>query len=279
MQISIIGGLVNLVLDFILVYGIPGFIPSLGVEGAAYASVISQILMLILVVRILYKRTQFRLNIVLKLNPEFRNMVIMSLNFFLRTIALNTAYFLGTKFTTSYGVEYIAAHTIAMNIWLFSAFFIDGYSGAGNALAGKYNGMGDYNALYKLGKTIMLFGLGIGSVLGVVYLLGYSIIGNLFTNESAVLDVFYSVFWLVILIQPLNGLAFGIDGIFKGLGEAKFLRNTLLISTLLVFIPTIFGLDYLGFGIQGVWWAFNFWMISRFLILFIKFRKQYRQFQ
>ena len=55
----------------------------------------------------------------------------MSLNLFVRALALNTALILGVREATSLGNQYIGAHTIAINIWLFAAFFIDGYGAAG----------------------------------------------------------------------------------------------------------------------------------------------------
>ena len=51
------------------------------------------------------------------------------------------------------------------------------------------------------------------------------------------LSEFYNVFWVILAMQPLCALAFIFDGVFKGLGEMKYLRNVLLFSTLIVFIP------------------------------------------
>ena len=48
MIIAIIGASLNIVLDIILVYGIEGYIPAMHVEGAAYASVIAQVVMAII---------------------------------------------------------------------------------------------------------------------------------------------------------------------------------------------------------------------------------------
>jgi len=61
----------------------------------------------------------------------------MSLNLFVRAIALNTALILAVREATALGDHYIGAHTIAINLWLFSAFFIDGYSAAGNSISGR----------------------------------------------------------------------------------------------------------------------------------------------
>lgn len=56
MIIAIIGAVINIVLDFVLVYGIKGYIPAMHIKGAAYASVIAQITMAVLSAYYLLKK-------------------------------------------------------------------------------------------------------------------------------------------------------------------------------------------------------------------------------
>ncbi len=64
-------------------------------------------------------------------------------------------------------------------------------------------------------------------------------------------------------MQPINALAFLFDGIFKGLGEAAYLRNLLLTATFVGFIPTLLFFDYLGWRLYAIWTAFFVWMLIR----------------
>ena len=100
----------------------------------------------------------------------------------------------------------------------------------------------------------------------------YNEIGKVFTSDAKVLDVFYTVFWLVIVTQPLNAIAFVYDGIFKGMAEAVVLRNTVVIATFLGFIPALLLSDYFDLKLIGVWVAFTVWMLFRSGILCIYFR-------
>ena len=61
MIIALIGAVLNVVLDFVLVYGIEGWIPAMYLEGAAWASLISQAVMALLVFILLLKKTNIRL--------------------------------------------------------------------------------------------------------------------------------------------------------------------------------------------------------------------------
>ena len=276
MLIAITGALANVVLDIVLVYGIEGFIPAMHIKGAAYASVVAQIIMAALSAYYILKKTDIPLWVKLPFNPEIKRFAIMIVNLFIRTIALNVALYFATSFATSYGPTYIAAYTIAINLWFLGAFLIDGYASAGNILSGKLLGAKDYKSLIILSNKLIKYGVIIGLIIGLLGAIFYYPIGNLFTNDKEVLKEFYKVFWIVLAMQPLCGLAFIFDGVFKGLGKMKYLRNLLLFTTLLVFIPVIWWADYNDLKLQGIFLAFVLWIIARGIPLIIKFRKTFR---
>ena len=275
MVIALIGAVLNIILDFMLVYGIDGFIPAMYLEGAAWASLISQAVMAILVFFLLIKKTQISLRLVFPLNKELKRLVFMSLNLFVRALALNAALILAVREATALGDRYIGAHTIAINLWLFAAFFIDGYGAAGNSMGGKLLGANNYKGLWKLAKKIISYGLIVSLMLMLVGFVFYKPIGRLFSNETIVLETFYSIFFIAILGLPMNTLAFVFDGLFKGLGEMKYLRNVLLSATFLGFIPSLYLGKYLGWGFYAIWIAFVVWMLIRGLALVWKFRRKF----
>ena len=275
MIIAIIGALLNVVLDLVLVYGIKDYIPAMHIEGAAYASVIAQIVMAIIALVLLIKKTPISLKITFKVHPEIPRLLGMMGNLFIRTIALNTALYFATSYATGYGKEYIAAYTIGINIWLLGAFMVDGYSSAGNILSGKFLGAKDYNSLVALSNKLIKYGLFVGVIIGLVGAVFYNFIGQIFTKDPAVLKQFYTVFWIVLITQPISAITFIFDGMFKGMGEMKYLRNLLILSTGFIFIPTLLVFDYYDFKLTAIWIAFTLWMIARGLPLIIKFRNKF----
>ena len=275
MVIAISGAALNLILDFILVYGIDGVITGQHIKGAAYASLIAQVFMALFSAYLLLTKTSIPLRFSFPLNPQIKNFALMILNLFIRTLALNITLYLATKYATGYGKNYIAAYTIAINLWFLGAFIIDGYASAGNILSGKLFGQKNYNQLIKLSNKLIKYGIYLGITVAIIGSILYYPIGRIFTDESNVLNQFYSVFWIVLAMQPLCALAFIFDGIFKGLGKMKVLRNVLLLSTFLVFIPILFIVDYFDLKLHGIFIAFTFWIIARGLPLIIIFRKQF----
>lgn len=275
MIIASIGAILNIGLDFALVYGIEGAIPPMGIKGAAWASLISQLLMACLAFIFLMKKTDVSLKLKLPLHPEIKRLINMSLNLFLRSIALNTALILATREAADLGKEYIAAHTIAFNIWIFTAFFLDGYGAAGNILAGKLLGERNYKSLWELTKKVSFYNLIVATMLVLAGIILYEPLGLLFNKDETVLSIFYGMFFMVLICLPLNAIAFTLDSIFKGLGEMGYLRNVLLGATIFGFIPVLYFSKYMQWGLVGIWIAMTVWVAYRGCALVIKFRKKY----
>jgi putative MATE family efflux protein len=275
MKIAISGATINILLDFVLVYGIKDWFLPLNLQGAAIASVLSQFLMAILATNYLLKKTEIPLRFSNTLNKEIPKFLNMIGHLIVRTLALNTALYFATRFATGYGDEYIAAYTISINLWFFAAFAVDGYASAGNILSGKLFGAKEFKLLFELSNRLFRYAIIVGVTMGSIGALLYKPIGVAFTNDPLVLGIFYEVFWVVLLMQPICALAFVFDGVFKGLGKMKDLRNVLLLSTLFVFLPVILITDYYGWKLHGVFTAFTLWMIARGVPLIIKFRKQF----
>ncbi|MGV7107343.1 MATE family efflux transporter [Flavobacterium sp. U410] len=275
MIVAIAGMVVNVVLDFLFVFGWDEFIPAMGVQGAALASVLAQMIMAVLAAFLLLRKTDISLRLRLPLHKELKHFFEMVANLFIRTLALNVTLYLGTSFATAYGETFIAAYTIAINIWFLGAFLIDGYSSAGNILAGKFYGAKQYKLLLDLGQILMRYGFVFGILMLVIGLILYKPIGLLFTDEPKVLTQFYSIFWIILVMQPLCSLAFIYDGIFKGLGKTKELRNLLMVATFVVYVPVLFLLDHFGVQLKAIFIAMTFWIIARSFPLIYWFRKEF----
>lgn len=274
MWISVIGASINIALNKLLIFGW-GPLPAMGINGSALASVIAQSCMCAIAVYVMYSRTSFRLWPRRWSHPEFIPLILNSTNLFARTIALNACYFFGNRFASGYGVAYIGAHSIAMQIWLFSAFFIDGYAAAGSVIAGRLNGERDWPQLHRVSWQVVRITVYIGAGLALVYAACYAWIGSWFTHDLHVLALFNAVFWMVILTQPINAVAFAWDGIYKGIAASAALRNALIAATFGVFIPTAFIGDHFGWALHGVWLAFLLWMVTRGVWLTIAFERWY----
>ena len=277
MIIAIVGTILNIVLDIILVYGVEGFINPMFIQGAAYASLLAQICMAFLAVILLYKKTNIKLAVKFPFNPKIKSFMQMFGNLVIRTASLNVTLYFCNAFATKYGDEFIAAYTIAINLWFLVAFIIDGYSSAGTILSGKLYGEKSYGVLMKFGNDLTKIGVKIGVIMCIIGFIFYYPLGRIFNNDPVVLQEFYNIFWIVLAMLPLCSIAFIFDGLYKGLGWMKDLRNVLLFSTFIIFVPFVILFDHYELGLHGIFYAFTLWILSRSIPLIIKFRKTFNK--
>ena len=272
MIIAAVGAVLNVFLDYLFVFGWEGVVPAMYLEGAAWASLIAQAVMALLSLVLMYRKTNFRIRLQQELHPELKRYVRMSLHLFIRTLALNAALIYSVQTATALGNASIGAHTIAFNLWLFSAFLIDGFSSAANLMGGRFLGAKAYGSLQELIRKTSIYALVLSLLIMGTGIIFYESIGYLFSNDPEAVSLFKDIFFIVIAFMPLNALAFIYDGLFKGLGETKYLRNVLLTSSFFGFIPFVFLTHLWGWGLQGIWIGFGFWILLRYVALVIKFR-------
>lgn len=275
MLIGFIGGSINIVLSYLLIFG-TNSIQALGVEGAAIGSVIAQGVMLVISLLIFQLKTPFKIVFQKKIHPELKNLITISWAFIIRTIMLNIVLIQGNAFATKLGDVQIAAHTIAMQIWLFTSFLLDGYANAGLALSARLLGEKRPRALKNLIKTLLKIGV-IISLITVVFLsYYYTSWGIWFSSNTEVVSTFESILIFIILSQPINAIAFTYDGILKGIAAANFIRNMMIVATI-IFIGALYVIEHFyHFGLKSVWMALIVWMIFRSILPYLYLAKRYR---
>ena len=193
----------------------------MNLKGAAVASVLSQVIMAIMATILILKNTPISLILTAPINKELPKFLTMIGNLIIRTLALNLALFFATSFATAYGTNYIAAYTIAINLWFLAAFAVDGYASAGNILSGKLLGAKQFSTLIELSKRLTKKALIVGVLMGAIGGVFYKSLGKMFTTDVEVLSIFYAVFWIVLVMQPICAITFVFDGIFKGLWKMR----------------------------------------------------------
>ncbi|HLW06056.1 MAG TPA: MATE family efflux transporter, partial [Marinilabiliaceae bacterium] len=278
MVISIIGGSLNILLDFVFVLGWWNWVDPMGVEGAAWASFFAQSVMFVLTVYFLVFKSKIRLIHSFKVNPEFLSLLLIAGNLVLRTLTLNIALMLTHKFANIYGTVQAATHAVILNLWLFSAFFLDAFATSANAMAGKFLGARVKDAMERnLNRNLLLSLVVSFSLSGLLMIFDEPVMELLIDNKK-VWNMYPIVLPLFAICLPINALAFTLDGVFKGMGKAKFLGNVLFISTFVGFLPVLLIGHYYDPGLHIIWYAIIMWMLLRGFIPFFYFKWWIKRF-
>ena len=160
----------------------------------------------------------------------------------------------------------LAANTILLQLWFIVSYGIDGFAYAAESLVGRFKGSLEQN---KLARAVW-YNVGWGLFLGVMGTLVYALFGNqmlyIFTDKPDVITVAQSVLIWTILAPVVSSFCYIFDGVYIGATETTTMRNTMIVSTFLVFLPVYYGATTL-FGQHGLWLAMVLFMVTRGIAL------------
>lgn len=250
----------NIVCDLLLVN-----VFGMKADGVALASVMAEYVGLGFAVFLLYRR-QFRLGevqLVRELKSLFANHHSLNLhgNFMLRTLCLIFSFAFFTNQGAKAGDEVLAANMVLLNFITFMAYVLDGFANATEVLSGKAIGLRNKNllvkSLYITGLwsllTACLFSLG-------CWLFGTEIIALLTSiDDVSVLAQQYQ-FWVI--VAPVIAVwSYLFDGLFVGATLGREMRNTMLFSVFVCYLPAWYLLQ--GYGNHGLWAALIILLAAR----------------
>lgn len=205
---------------------------------------------------------------------KMREFMNMNKDIFIRTMCLIFVFSFFTAVSASSDARtggketMLAVNSILMQFFMFFSFVIDGFAQAAEAMAGRFIGASESGKLKKLIRLSFYWGFGCSFVFTITYLFAGEDIFRLLTNNVNIILNARPYFYLISIIPVVSFAAFLWDGIYIGATAGKAMRNSMLISTLLVFFPTYYILQkYIGN--HGLWLAFIFFMISRTITLWV----------
>lgn len=263
MQITLLGSGVNILFDILLINGVGNFIPALGVEGAAIASVLSILFMFVCACIYYIDKLNYSIQFYISRSNALLKMMKSSGQLFIRTALLNSVILYSNRIATELGDYQIAAHSIASNLWMFAAYFIDGFANAAMAIAGKLQAKKDIKGLQELLSIVLKKGILISFVSIILFLLIYPFIPSIFNDTPAVIDAFAGIFIFILLSQPINSVAFILDGFLIGLGNMKTLQNAMIYATLCYGFSIFIFTYFFEMNLSYLWICLLLWMLAR----------------
>ncbi len=261
MIITIVLNLLNIVLNITFIYGF-----DMHVNGVAYGTLISTYLAFALGIFLFVKRyrrylSHYLPNELINIS-ELKKYFSVNRDIFIRTLCLIFTFSFFTAVSARQGDMILAANTILLQFWFIVSYGIDGFAYAAESLVGRFKGSNDSAKLRKA----VFYNIGWGLVLGLAGTLVYAVAGNsmltIFTNNSDVIELAKTVLFWTILAPLVSSFCYILDGVFIGATETKPMRNTMLFSTGIVFLPAYF-LGTHFFGIHGLWLAMVLFMVAR----------------
>jgi MATE family multidrug resistance protein len=178
-------------------------------------------------------------------------------------------------FVTAQGARlgglFLAANAVLMNLQTLTAFGLDGVAHAAEALVGKAVGEKRRDALEQAVRLTLKWSVLIALGFCAAYVVAGPLLVRLLTDLPEVRETAMEFLpWLI--ISPLVSVwSFLYDGVYVGATRAKAMRDIMIFSTLIVFLPAWYLLQ--GYGNHGLWLAFTLFMASRGIGMHIFYRK------
>lgn len=284
MQVGIAVNLINIVMNFFLIYPTREVIifgnkitiigAGLGIYGAAAASACAYACGGIAMTVMLWRHKEIsprgqRLKpdlTVLKpcLRVAFPNM--------LQRFATSFGYVAFASMINSLGETAAAAHTIANTVE--SLFYIPGYGmqTAAATLSGNAYGAGDRKKLDRLPRAILPLEVILMIFSGGMLFIFAPQLMNIFSDDPEVISLGTAVLRMVSVSEPFYGVPIVIEGIMQGLGKtvAPFIYN-ITGMWLIRIVGTFICTQIAGLGLISAWGC----MIAHNLVLFVLFIAHY----
>lgn len=266
----------NIILDlvFVLEFG-------WGVEGVAYATVISEVTAAVFGCWLAVHQARklggtWQIGLI-KQWDKLKQLLLLNRDILLRTLCLEAAFVTVTAIGARMGDTVLATNAVLFLFFGFMAFGLDGFAHAIETLSGHAYGARDRErfrgAVYASGLWAVVFSLPFCLVF---WFFGGEIVDILSTTQS-VRDMAREYLPWVAILPILSVWSFMLDGIFFGLTRGPDMRNAMLISLVVFGIAITVLVE--RYDNHGVWMAMCIFMIARGVTLGWKYPALERLFQ
>uniref|UniRef100_A0A7S1BDZ0 Protein DETOXIFICATION n=1 Tax=Corethron hystrix TaxID=216773 RepID=A0A7S1BDZ0_9STRA len=151
------------------------------------------------------------------------------------TVARDTLSYTSSSDAVMITSAAVAAHQIALQLWMLCSFITDSLAAASQALIADAIGQRSPTAVRNISLTVFQYGAVLGMVLGAILAFGaygpsHVLIG-LFTSDETTQELLFTVMGLVVVAQPVNALVFVGDGVLQGASEFVYQAKTMVLSS------------------------------------------------
>ncbi len=259
MKGMILAVMLNIILDPILIFGF-GPIPSLGIEGAALATIFSRTIGLMYIINHFVKRK----NIVTPVIRGFiykpriiKDIVCVGLPASLVNVSMSFSFIIVTSFVAAFGAEAIAAFGAAVRIEMIGALPSMAMASDIITMAGQNAGVRKYCRVKDtVIATIKMLSIFMIIVAGILIAFP-EIFMRLFTEDQKVISIGATYLRIVPLGFIFAAIGSSITSAFQGMGKGTPPLIFQMTRLFIIGIPLAYYLAFIaGWGLKGIWWSF-----------------------
>lgn len=285
MWATIIANIVNVVLNYLLIYGI-WFFPELGIVGAAIGTIVSRFVML--------GYMHYMMNLRERFHPYFKGFSLKEIkkSVNIQIIKLGTpsamqmffevALFTGAIWLSGrLGTTSQAANQVALSLASFTFMFAMGLSVAAMIRVANQKGLEDYNKLRLVAVSIFLLGAFMAVGFAVIFMLFHVQLPKMFVDmkdvstlaeNTEVVTIAAQLLLIAAVFQISDSLQVVALGALRGLQDVKIPMYMTFVAYWIVGFPISIYLGlYTSLGASGIWIGLLAGLTTASVLLFIRF--------
>lgn len=286
MYATIIANIINVLLNYVLIFGKFGF-PQMGIVGAAIGTLISRGAMLVILI-VLLKRNKktapflaglnFR-NIQKRMSKKLLNLGFPSaLQMFFEVALFTAAIWLSGVL----GKNMQAANQIALNLASMTFMFAMGLGVTAMIRVGNQKGLRNFTELRRVAQSIFLLGLLFAIGFAVIFMLFRFSLPNLYVNVNDLSQIqdtrevvasAASLLLLAAIFQISDSVQVMVLGALRGMQDVKIPSLITFISYWVIGFPVCY---FLGkpnmFGGVGIWIGLLFGLTTASVLMYLRFQ-------
>ncbi len=276
MFITIGTNLLNVLFNWILIYGKLGFAP-MNVMGSCWASFWARLLMALAMFLYLYYGRQFKKywtgNPFEKLSAaRLRKIFSIGATSGLQWVFEVAAFAFALVMIGWIGKREQAAHQIALQLAAMTYLIASGISAAASVRVGNQSGLGNVRGMREAAFSAFVMVIIAQAVWALCFIGLRFVLPDLFNKEEEVRHIVSSLLLIAALFQVSDGVQVVGLGVLRGMKDITIPTLITFVAYWLIGLPCSYLFAFkLGGGVEGVWYGLTLALTAAAIGLFVRF--------
>lgn len=278
MFVSAFVNLINIVGNFILIYGLFGM-PKLGIAGVAISSVVSRFVGVILIIYMF--KTHIKGKISLKYmipfpKETFKKLMLIGLPAGGESISYNASQMVILTFVNMMGTMAVTTKSYVAILTWFTFLFGSAVSQGNQIRVGYLMGAGKTEETHSIVLKTLKPATLVGIVIATILFVFSDLFLGVFTSNKEILQLGKAILFIDIFLEIGRSFNMVIIRGMQGAGDIKFPITIGILSMWIIAtgLGYVFGITF-SWGLQGIWIAMMLDECIRAIIFYIRWQKGY----
>lgn len=247
-----------------------------GVSGAAWGVSIAQCLSSVVLIKILVDEDLIKPLDGSAIRTAFNSLGATGL-LILRTLALSGTFASGTALAARAGPAVAAGHQVAFQTWLASSLLADSLAVAAQSLVAMELASGNVSRASGIANRSLVLSIQLGMVLAIGLFASAPLLPGLFSSDATVVSVIQSLLPVIIVTQPINAVAFLLDGILYGVNGFPYAAKALVLCAIPSASLMWIGSHYMN-PLLAIWLGLTLVMTLRVTTIYVPYYLKLKPF-